>query len=429
MSTESQAHQTPRTDLSRLRIPRDEARTHRWVPWAVGIALVIAAIAGYRPALDYLAARRAPEVDIARVTRAAVASGGGSASMPVLVASGYVVARRSADVGGKVGGRLEYMGVEEGDRVRAGQVIARIEHGELDAQLAASKTEVVESRAQVSEAVAARDEAGRDLDRQRTLRRDGIVTEAAVTSAQAAFDVAEARVELAQAALASAEARVRVVEENIENTNVRAPFTGVVIAKRAELGETVSPYGVMGQASREGGAIATIADLAELEVETEVSETNVSKLVPDMPAEVRLQAYQDTFRGRLRQIFPAADRAKAIVEVRVSILNPDERVRPEMSATVTFVETSDSPEHEASASPAVLIPKRAVVERNGQSFAWVVADGRAAARPLELGTDRIDLVEVVSGVVPGEAVIINPPEGITEGGPVKLRNGGGRTES
>jgi RND family efflux transporter MFP subunit len=317
------------------------------------------------------------------------------------------------------------MGVEEGDRVRAGQIIARIEHGELDAQLVASKTEVVESRAQVAEARAARDEARRDLDRQRTLRRDGIVTEAAVTSAQAAFEVASARVDLAQAALASAEARVRVVEENIENTNVRAPFNGVVIAKRAELGETVSPFGVMGQASREGGAIATIADLAELEVETEVSETNVSKLVSSMPAEVRLQAYPDeVFHGRLRQIFPAADRAKAIVEVRVSILNPDERVRPEMTATVTFVEAVNPADERASETPAVLIPRRAVVERNGRPFTWVVAESRALARPLELGPERLDLVEVTSGVAPGEAVIISPPEGVIDGGPVRVRGGG-----
>jgi RND family efflux transporter MFP subunit len=387
--------------------------------------ILIGVVAAYAPVRDYLAVRRAPEVDIARVTRAAAAPGGKSAALPVLVASGYVVARRSADVGGKVGGRLEYMGVEEGDRVRAGQIIARIEHGELDAQLVAAKTTVVEARAQVSEAVAARDETRRDLERQRTLRRDGIVTEAAVTAAQAAAEVAGARVELAEAAIASAEARVRVVEENIENTNVRAPFNGVVIAKRAELGETVSPFGVMGQASREGGAIATIADLGELEVETEVSETNVSKLVPDMAAEVRLQAYQDVFRGRLRQIFPAADRAKAIVEVRVSILDPDERVRPEMSATVTFLEAPKRLDEPAAALPAVLMPRRAVVEQNGRPFAWVVTDGRAASRALELGPERIDLVEVVSGVAPGEAVIVSPPEGVFDGGAVKLRGGGG----
>ncbi len=143
----------------------------------------------------------------------------------------------------------------------------------------------------------------------------------------------------AEAAIASARARVRVTEEALENTNVRAPFDGVVIKKRAEIGETVSPFGVAGQASREGGAIATIADLSELEVQTEVSENSVAKLTSAMPAEVKLQAYPDQiYKGRLRQIFPSADRAKAIVEVRVTILDADDHVKPEMTASVTFQE-------------------------------------------------------------------------------------------
>ncbi len=425
MSIPPEVRDIPAVDLSRLRIERDEPRRRRWVPWAVVATLVVLALLAVPSATRYLAARRAPEVDIVRVTRAAAAADGGSTALPVLVASGYVVARRSADVGGKVGGRLQSMSVEEGDRVRAGQIIARIEHGELDAQLAETKTAVAEARAQIAEATAAHDETKRDLERQRTLRRDGIVTEAAVTAAQAAAEVAAARVELAQATLASADARVRVVEENIENTNVRAPFNGVVIAKRAELGETVSPFGVMGQASREGGAIATIADLNELEVETEVSETNVGKLLAEMPAEVRLQAYPEVFRGRLRQIFPAADRAKAIVEVRVSILDPDERVRPEMSATVTFLEAErPSGQKRPPAPPATLMSKRAVVQRNGGTYAWVVADGKASRRALVLGPERIDLVEVQSGVAPGEAVIVSPPETVVEGGPVKVRTEG-----
>src|SRR4029077_15201996 len=164
-------------------------------------------------------------------------------------------------------------------------------------------------------------------------------TTAALTGAEAAAAVSAARVKSADAGIASAKARVRVAEEALENTNVRARCNGVVIKKRAELGETVSPFGVAGQATREGGAIATIADLRELEVQTEVSENSVAKLTPGMPAEVKLQAYQDhPFKGRLRQIFPSADRAKSIVEVRVTILNADVHVKPEMTASVTFQE-------------------------------------------------------------------------------------------
>jgi RND family efflux transporter MFP subunit len=283
---------------------------------------------------------------------------------------------------------------------------------------------VAEAEAQLVQAVASRDEDLRSLERQRALAKDGITTDAALTAAQAAAAVSTARVASAEAAIASARARVKVTDEAIENTNVRAPFDGVVIKKRAEVGETVSPFGVAGQAAREGGAIATIADLGELEVQTEVSENSVAKLVAAMPAEVKLQAYQDqVYKGRLRQIFPSADRAKAIVEVRVSILNPDGHVKPEMTASVTFQETRATGVRRGSdtrltpvagAAPIVLVQKRAVTEQNGQSIVWVVAGGNATRRVVTLGAERIDQVEVRSGVSPGDAVILNPPPGLTD---------------
>ena len=228
-----------------------------------------------------------------------------------------------------------------------------------------------------------------------------------------------------EAAIASARARVRVAEEALENTNVRAPFDGVVIKKRAEVGETVSPFGVAGQATREGGAIATIADLGELEVQTEVSENSVAKLAPAMPAEVKLQAYQDqVYQGRLRQIFPSADRAKSIVEVRVTILNADAHVKPEMTASVTFQEQNvrgQTPDKSAESVPVILVPKRAVTEQNGQPLVWVIAGGTASRRPVTLGADRLDQVEVRSGVATGDTVIINPPAGLTDHALVRVK--------
>jgi RND family efflux transporter MFP subunit len=392
------------------------------------VVLLAAGAAVYPTARTYFNERRAPEVDVARATQV-VTTPGGSTDLPVLVATGYVVARHSSDVGVKVGGRIARLKFEEGTRVRKGEVIAEIENAEILAQLEASRRMVAEAEAQLVESSASRDEDLRTLERQRALAKDGITTDAALTGAQASAAVSSARVRSAEAAIASARARVKVTEEAIENTNIRAPFDGVVIKKRAEVGETVSPFGVAGQASREGGAIATIADLGELEVQTEVSENNVAKLVPDMPAEVKLQAYQDqVFKGRLRQIFPSADRAKSIVEVRVSILNPDGHVKPEMTASVTFQEkranairsSSDADQmsirsgSDANRTPIVLVPKRAVAEQNGQSFVWVVTDGSATRRPVTLGAERLDQVEVRSGVVPGEALIVNPPAGLTD---------------
>src|SRR5438067_1765281 len=332
------------SDLSSLRIDRDAAARRRWLPWAVllGLALVVAAV--YPSARAFVEERRAPEVEIAHAVQPVASVPGGSAELPVLVATGYVIARKSSDVGVKAGGRLATIRFEEGTRVRRGQVIAEIEHADIEAQLEASRRTVAEAEAQLVQMVAARDEDLRNLERQRALAKDGIATTATLTAAEAAAAVSSARVRSAEAAIASAHARTRVTEEALENTNVRAPFDGVVIKKRAEVGETVSPFGVAGQATREGGAIATIADLGELEVQTEVSENSVAKLIAEMPAEVKLQAYQDQpYRGRLRQIFPSADRAKSIVEVRVSILNADAHVKPEMTASVTFQEGNRDP--------------------------------------------------------------------------------------
>jgi multidrug efflux pump subunit AcrA (membrane-fusion protein) len=163
-------------------------------------------------------------------------------------------------VGVKVGGRLAKLGFEEGTRVRRGQVIAEIEHADVSAQLEASRRAVAEAEAQLGQAAAARDEDVRNVERQRQLAKDGITTTQTLTAAESTALVSAAKVTAATAAIASARARVKVAEEALENTNVRAPFDGVVIKKRAEAGETVSPFGVQGQASQEGGAIATIAD-------------------------------------------------------------------------------------------------------------------------------------------------------------------------
>jgi len=420
------------SDLSRLRINRDAPARLRWLPW-VAVLVLTASAAGLYPRVRMLVAeRQAPEVDVARATQI-ITKPGGSTALPVLVATGYVVARRSSDVGVKIGGRIATLKFEEGTRVRRSAVIAEIEHADIDAQLEAARRAVAEAEALLAQTIAARDEDLRNLDRQRALARDGITTNANLTAAESAAAVSAARVKSAEAAIASARARVRIAEEALENSNVRAPFDGVVIKKRAEVGETVSPFGVQGQASREGGAIATIADLGELEVQTEVSENSVAKLTSAMPAEVTLQAYQgQTYQGRLRQIFPSADRAKAIVEVRVSILNPDVHVKPEMTASVTFQEprgptgvgpgsdrgqTGDGPVSD----PIVLVPKRAVSEQNRQPIVWVVTDGNAARRPVTLGADRIDQVEVKSGVVAGETVIINAPAGLADRARVRIR--------
>jgi RND family efflux transporter MFP subunit len=439
VSIHSEQRQTSVGDLSRLRIDRDVPRRRRWVPWLALALLIALAAALYPSARAYYDQQRAPEVDIARATLIAAQQGGGRAPVPVLVATGYVVARRSSDVGVKTGGRLQSLTFQEGTRVTRGDVIARIEHADLDAQLAASQaamaeaeTQVAQADTQVAQAEAAHAEDLRQLERQRALAKEGITTNAALTTAEAAADVSAARVRAGQAAtvsaraaIVSARARIRVIEESIENTNIRAPFDGVVIKKRAEIGETVSPFGVAGQAAREGGAIATIADLRELEVQTEVGENSVAKIRRGMTAAVKLQAYPDTeFRGRVREIFPSADRAKAIVEVRVTIVDATPNVKPEMTASVTFQEppAAAAPAVTAAApATAVIVPKRAVFERDGHSAVWVVTAGVAVLRTVTPGAVRLDQIEITNGLAPGEAVILSPPATVADHGRVKAK--------
>jgi len=418
--------ETSHPDLARLRIDRDAAPGRRWVPWVVLLGLALVAAAVYPSAREYVAGRNATEVEVAHAVQVAAAGTDRPGALPVLVATGYVIARHSSDVGVKMGGRIASLRFEEGTKVRRGEVMAVIEHADLDAQLEAARRAVGEAQAALGQTTAARDEDARNLERQRALMKDGITTTAALTAAESAAAVSAARVTSAEAAIASAKARVDVTQAAIENANVRAPFDGVVINKRAEVGETVSPFGVQGQATREGGAIATIADLRELEVQTEVNENNVAKLQPGMPAEVKLQAYQDTpFRGRLREIFPSADRSKSIVEVRVSILNPDARVKPEMTASVTFEEPGRAAAADAApgaAAPStVLVPKTAIAERGGRPVVWVVTGVTAVQRGVVVGPERLDRIEVRSGLAPGEAVVLAPAPGLGERVRVKVR--------
>jgi RND family efflux transporter MFP subunit len=432
VSIHSEKSSVAASDLARLRINRDAAPRRRWLVWVALLLVAGVAAAVYPSAREYVAERRAPEVSVVRATQVTAVNGGTSA-LPVLVASGYVVARRSSDVGVKTGGRLRTLTFEEGTRVRSGQIIATIEHSDLDAQLVAARAGVVESETQLQQAIASRDEDARHLERQRALAADGIALLAVLTAAEAAAQVSAARVKTAEAAIATARARVAVIEESIESSNVRAPFDGVVIRKRAEVGETVSPFGVQGQSTREGGAIATIADLRELEVQTEVNENSVAKLTVGMPATVKVQAYQDReYPGRLREIFPSADRAKAIVEVRVSILKPDSDVKPEMTASVTFQEARKPEKSSASATsgqaaapvapviPVILVSKRAVSGEGERAAVWVVTGRVVSRRTVTLGTERLDQVEITRGLAPGEAVVLNPPATLMDGERVRV---------
>ena len=305
----------------------------------------------------------------------------------VLVASGYVVAQRKAAVASKGTGRLVYLGVVEGNRVRAGQVIARIEDADMKAQLAQAKANVQLSRAELHDAE-------RSLARERYLGDSG-------GSSQASVDAADARYERVKAGIAAAEAAVVTAEVSLENTVIRAPFDGTVLTKNADVGEVVAP---LAASAFSKSAVVTIADLRSLQVEADVAESNLEAVSPGQPCEIVLDAYPDVrYPGSVAMIVPTADRAKATVQVKVAFRSYDARVLPEMSAKVHFL---PRPSRVAvDTQPVLVVPSTAVAERNGRSVVFVVLGGRAVEVPVVVGRQVGASVAIREGLRPGVQVV------------------------
>src|SRR5213083_1558631 len=305
----------------------------------------------------------------------------------VLVASGYVVAQRKAAVASKGTGRLVYLGVVEGDRVRAGQVIARIEDADIKAQLAQAQANLDLSRAELRDA-------------EHSLARERLLLDSAFSS-QASYDAAEARYQRVRASIAIAQATVQAEEVALENTVIRAPFDGTVLSKNADVGEVVAP---LAASAFSKSAVVTIADLRSLEVEADVAEANLESVAPGQLCEIVLDAYPDVrYPGYLAKVVPTADRAKATVQVKVAFRSYDARVLPEMSAKVHFL---PRPSRVAvDTQPVLVVPGTAVVERNGRTVVFVVERGRAVEVPVAVGRQVGSSLAIREGLHPGVQVV------------------------
>ncbi|MBA2564166.1 MAG: efflux RND transporter periplasmic adaptor subunit [Gemmatimonadetes bacterium] len=395
-------------DLSRLRIDRSPrpapggSRAFRRV-LLIGVPLVLAAAAAL------VLRQGAGAVDV-KVARAEV-RGGGSGVPSGITANGYVVARTKASVASKISGRLDFLGVTEGSKVEKGEVIARLESADYVAGLSQARADVARARAALIEARADRDQLRRDDDRMRRLLEGGMISQQQAEAVAANLAAAEARVSVEQAQVQASQAAVEIATANFENTVIRAPFDGTVLRKDAEVGEVVAPSVTGGGLTR--GAVVTMADLATLEVEVDVNEAYIARIRDDQPARVQLNAYPDTtFAGEVRQIVPTADRQKATVLVKVSILDRDPRILPEMGAKVEFAEDAG----EASAGPArIFVPAAAVRDVGGRQLVWLVRDERLERREVEAGPVSGDWREVRSGLTGGEQVVVEGPRELAEG--------------
>ena len=331
----------------------------------------------------------------------------------VLNATGYVVAQRKAAIASKATGRLEWLGVAEGSRVKAGEVIARIDNRDVVAQEASAQAGVRNARALLEQAEAELRDAARQQKRNEDLVAQGFVAQASVDTAKARTERAAAGVAGARAAIAVAEANARNAQIAVDFTLIRAPFDGVIVSKSANVGDLVTPFS---SAADSKGAVVSMADMATLEVEADVSESSLAKVSVGQPAEITLDALPDArFKGHISRMVPTVDRAKATVMTKVRFDVIDPRVLPEMSAKVSFLSQEVSPEQQR---PLLAVSPEAVAARDGRSVVFVVRDGVAAEVAVTPGAKVGDVVAITGAVKSGDKVVLKPAPALHDGTPV-----------
>lgn len=390
---------TVQTDLSKLQIrrvdsPGEKRRSRSPFLMGGGMLLVFAVLF----ILYKTFATPAVEVETTTVTTLSASEGSS-----LLTASGYVVAQRKAAVASKATGRLVYLGYVEGDHVKKGEVIARIESGDVEAALA-------QARANVDVNIADQADASHSLERAKELIARKLISQADLDAAQGRFD----RV---TASIASAKATVQEAEVAVENTLIRAPFDGTILTKNADVGEVVSPLSA-GASSRV--AVVTLADMSSLQVEADVSESNIEKVRINQPCTITLDAYAErSYRGSVAKIVPTADRAKATVLTKIRFDEIDGRVLPEMGAKVRFLEKKQPDAGQQ--SPKTVIPISAVATRDGRKVAYAV--GNNTVREILVGTGEVNgsMVEITSGLSPGETIVNKPPDNLQGGAKIKIK--------
>jgi HlyD family secretion protein len=388
-------------NLSSLKIDRNNENNSRkknkrvfiWLGVII-LIIIIAVILGWNNLFS-----SAVEVKLTTVTLQSPAQ-----TNAILTASGYVVAQRKAAVASKGTGRLVYLGVVEGDKVKKDQVIARLEDSDIQAQLAEAKANLQLNQAQLSEAES-------NYKRQEALLKSGSISEAEYEAAETNYKKILASIELAKA-------QVQASEVALENTVIRAPFNGTVLTKNADVGEIVAP---LAAGANSKAAVVTIADMTSLQVEADVSESNIQKITNDQSCEITLDAYPDhRYAGYVAKIVPTADRTKATVMVKVGFKNYDNRVLPEMSAKVNFLKEGEKIEKQ-NEKAMLVVPQSAVETKNGNQFVFKVKDNKAYEVAITTGKTFCNYVEVTNGLQDGDQVIDSVNNQIKNGTEVKVK--------
>jgi RND family efflux transporter MFP subunit len=398
-------------DLSKLHIDRNALsaaprRRRRWInKWTIGAAVVALIVV----VMMVRASNAPPTIETATITMAFP-----SQSFTVLNATGRVSAWRKAAVSTKATGRLEWLGVQEGSRVKNGEVIARLESLDVAATRDSAAANLNVARANLEQGEAELRDAEQNFRRSEDLFKQKFISEATLDSARARYDKAVASISSLKAAISVAEANTRAASVAVEQTLIRAPFDGVVLTKNANVGDIITPFS---SATDSKGAVVNMADMETLEVEADVAEASIGKIKVGMPTEIQLDAYPDLrLLGEVSRIVPTVDRTKATLLVKVSFRDKDARVLPDMSAKVAFLTRAPTNEER---KPVTAVRPEAVAKRGDRNVLYVLDDKNVvhevAVTPKKLG----DMVEV-GGVKPGDKVVVSPPERLHEGSTVSI---------
>jgi RND family efflux transporter MFP subunit len=405
--------------LNQLRIDRSQPASSegrgRW--WVVAAAIVV--VAG---AAAWYITRPTGILIRTFVVQAAPVGGAADMSTSLLDASGYVVARRRATVASKVTGKVVKVMLEEGQRVEAGDVIARLDDSTWRAAEGQSVAQLQQAKASVASAQTAFDDAKPIFERAQKQKAAAVISAQSFDESFAQFNVARNNLLVAQRGLEAAEAGVDVAKRNLDDTVIRAPFAGIVTEKSAQPGEMVSPISAGGGFTRTG--IGTIVDMDSLEVEVDVSENFINRVRPQQPVNIKLNAYPDwEIPGSVIAMIPTADRAKATVKVRIAIKQKDARIIPEMGVRVSFMSDAAGDSNGAdkdSAVHGVLVPADAIATHGANSVAFVVRGSTVERRAVRLGAKTSAGQIVIAGLVPGDAVAVGDLTKLDDGSDIRV---------
>ncbi|MBA4416681.1 MAG: efflux RND transporter periplasmic adaptor subunit [Syntrophus sp. (in: bacteria)] len=398
-------------DLSRLKIDKSQAvgvpgKKKRFIYWIVGAFLII--LISFLYFKGFFSG--AVQVEVANVARIYP-----SQTFTLLNASGYVVPQRKAAVASKITGRIVALNVEEGNRIKKGEIIARLENDDIAASGRQAAANLDVARFNLEQAKAEMNDAALAYGREKNLLAKEFATKASYDTAEARYKKALAAVSGAEAVIRASAAALKVAEWSLEYTMIRAPFDGVVLTKNADVGDIVTPLGAAANAK---ASAVTIADLNSLMVEADVSESNLGKVKLGQPCEIQLDAIPDTrFRAAVHMIVPTADRSKATVMVKVRFIDKDARILPEMSAKVAFLSREVGAQDE---KPRTAIVRKAIIDRNGKKYVFLIAGNRVTLTPITTGAQLGDMIEVQSGLNTGDKVVARPSDRLKNGDRIKF---------